>query len=1063
MLLANMKRAGNVSSDVILFNIDSKASTLHANDKDRILSVFEKVFNEKLGLSPVYAYLANFESYLISINKYEEFKDNILKIAGQPWEEVRKRFSLKRDEFVEAYSKTLGKSKEEGENWFDTEESKYDLSIEMFAERIKEYVEKKGNNHHVVFLIDEVGQYVGDDRQALLNLQTIVEELGRMCGGKVWVCVTSQMAIDDVVKVHSDEFSKIQGRFDTRLSLSSADTDEVIKKRILEKNDDAVTPLKVLYNDKESIIKNLFTWKKTATQKIYADADDFAETYPFVTYQFKLLQDVFNDIRTHGFAGKHIASGERSLLGAFQETAKKSADLEVGSLIPFYAFFDTVEEFLEGPITRVFKNANVLKNDGTLQQIDLDVLKVLFMLKNIKEIPTNIDNIAILCSKHIDEDKLKLKEEIKSSLERLERETLIQRNNEDYKFLTDDEQEINREIKKQIVDQHKMKEALRGLIFDYTLTDRKFSYGNNPFDLSLYLDDMKVTAKDYEIGVKVAMTQADKDDSLIISESLRDPNLVYILLEMDSQLESDLYNCLKVDEYIKNTSRITKSQQIEDIIRAKHRESEAAKTRIKDALAENLRNAEIVIGGEKIIVNSKEPSGREREALEKLVNRTYSKLDYIKTNFTTSNIRDLFHEDKSQMMTGIKVEFANQKAYDALKDYLQEKNSFSYNVTIRDVLHDFEKQPYGYREEDILYLITKLLKDEIINLVYLNEVQSATSEDTLNKILRKDYYERKTIKMREKIAANLINDAKNLALNSFDKVSMPDDEDGIVKTFIDTINDKLNELNNYAGRYITSSNYKYPGQLVIENTIELLKPIVKQKNPNEFFENISSNKDQIESNMDKVKSVIEFFKGQQIVLFDEAKHSVEIYDNNKDYADESQELVDAVKSITDILNMEEPYSEIYKLRDLRNNLNNILSDMYDKKSEPIIEQTKGVINYIDNEIASSGVDKSIGDNIKKQLNDTIRVIEASNELHIIYAKNTYVNQLKDQFDEILDRAKKALKPGTEPTPARKTVKVETLITRSYEIDSEADIDACLKDLKEKMLKELKENNNITIR
>ena len=96
-------------------------------------------------------------------------------------------------------------------------------------ESVKEYCTNKGNNHHVIFLVDEVGQYAGTDSKALLNLQTMVENLGLECGGKAWVCVTSQEAIDEVVKVHSDNFSKIQGRFATRLLMSSSNADEVIK------------------------------------------------------------------------------------------------------------------------------------------------------------------------------------------------------------------------------------------------------------------------------------------------------------------------------------------------------------------------------------------------------------------------------------------------------------------------------------------------------------------------------------------------------------------------------------------------------------------------------------------------------------------------------------------------------------------------------------------------------------------------------------------------------------------------------------------------------------------
>lgn len=1069
MLLADMKRAGNVSSDVILFNIDSRATLDSISGKDRILSVFEKVFNEKLGLSTI-PHVAELERYLQKNNKYEEFKNIINRECNESWESVRNDFYFKRDEIVTAYSEALGKSKEEAENWFDKAEDNYDISISKFANRVKEYVESKGNGHHVVFLIDEVGQYVGQDKQALLNLQTLVEDLGTECGGKAWVCVTSQEAIDEVVKVFSDEFSKIQGRFDTKLSLSSTDTDEVIKKRILAKTETSQQTLELLYGEKESIIKNLYVWSKAQTQEMYENNVDFANTYPFIPYQFKLLQNVFTDIRTKGFAGKHLSSGERSLLGAFQETAKRFCEEEVGFLVPFYAFYDTIEQFLEGTVKRVFQNAIDIMRNGSLKEMDINVLKILFMLKNIDYIPTNIDNIAILSITSVDEDKLQLKQEISASLKRLENETLIQRVNEEYRFLTDDEQEINKEIKRQNVGMTEYNNCLKEMIFDKTLIDRKFTYRNNPFDLTLFLNDSKVTAREYEVGVKVVITQPDKDDTQIIAESMRNDNLVYILLELNSNIDNELWNVLKVEEYVRSTSRINKTLNIQEIIRAKSAEASETKERIRIALADNLKSCEVIIGGEKQIINAKEPVQREREAIEKLVINKYSKLDYIVKNMTTSDIRELFHQDRNQLK--LETEFVNSKALEELKNKLLEKNVGSYTITINDILIDFKKSPYGYREEDILYLLTKLLKDEFINLIYASETQGSNNEETLTKILNRNYHDKTIIKLREKISMTLINDVKKLALNSFDK-NLPDAEDDIVKVFTDTINDKINELSRIQGEYSSNrGNYRYPGESTVEETINLLKPITRIKGAAEFFESISENKTVIESNMDKIKCIIDFFKGPQKRQFDDAKHSVIIYEENKQFAGNDENLLSAVKAITDILTMEEPYSNIYELPHLRENLNNILSEMYDKRSIPVIEQAKNVIDFINNEIERTKINSSIGETYINDLRKTIDEIDKNNQLKDILASETFIKQIKEEFSLNLEHEimknniqdnEKTSQIVEQPIIERKRISVESLFNKTYEINSESDIDILLNDIKEKLLKELNDNNNLTIR
>jgi hypothetical protein len=223
-------------------------------------------------------------------------------------------------------------SEEAARNWYNGAEDNYTLTVDKFAERVRKYIEDQGENHHVVFCVDEIGQYIGDSSGLMLNLQTVVEDLGTECGGKAWVIVTSQQDIDSVTRVRGNDFSKIQGRFNTRISLSSANVDEVIRERILSKTPVAMETLKLLYDDNSSILKNLITFSDTSEMKFYADSTDFAEVYPFIPYQFHLMQQVLTSVRIHGSTGKHLSEGERSMISSFQESAIQSADSELGEV-----------------------------------------------------------------------------------------------------------------------------------------------------------------------------------------------------------------------------------------------------------------------------------------------------------------------------------------------------------------------------------------------------------------------------------------------------------------------------------------------------------------------------------------------------------------------------------------------------------------------------------------------------------------------------------------------------------------------------------------------------------
>lgn len=1070
-LLADIKRAGSISTDVILFNIDSKASLDSVDGKDKILSVFEKVFNEKMGLSTI-PHVAELERFLIKEGKYEEFKRYFQEECGDSWLEARNDFYFRRDEIVNSYSKALNKSKEEAENWFDKAEERYDLSIEKFAERVRDYIKSKGDNHHVVFLVDEIGQYIGDDGGLMLNLQTIVEDLGIECGGKAWVIVTSQEAIDDVIKVMGNNFSKIQGRFDTKLSLSSSDIDEVIKKRILAKKDEFKESLELIFDKDESIIKNLLLFNNTAYQKLYMDRTDFAETYPFIPYQFRLLQNVFTDIRKHGYAGKHLSSGERSLIGAFQGTAKRYSDYEIGTLIPFYAFYDTIEEFLEHQIKNVINSAEDAVKANELQEADVKVLKMLFMLKNIKEIPATVDNLAVLYVSNINDDKISIKKEITDSLRRLEKQTLIQRNNDEYKFLTDEEQEINREIKQIVIDQNRIIDYLNRIIYGYIYTDNKFTYKNKNFPLTKYVDNIKCS-QEYEIGIKVVTTSVGKDDTNIILQSGMENKYVYVKLELSTLINNEIENCLQVMDYRRSKSTALQTSQIESILRAKQAEVEEAEVRIRENVKEQLDVAEIIIAGDRQNITSKDAKTRINEALEILVNNIYTKFSYIKKNYTTQDIRELWNSNK-QMTLASEVEFLNQKAYDAMKDYIEEMNMYSKNVTIRTLLQDFSIAPYGFLDDDILYLLARLLKNEVVSLYYSGEIQNITSDETLNKILKRDYYDRTLIRMRKKIDVKYINDLKSVARNSFNEISLSDDEDGMVRDFKERcINHTISKLKDILGNYNNIKAYQYPGKQVIEDSLKLFNSIANIRDVSEVFEEVSNKKDEIADMATRIDTISEFFNGSQKEQFDKVRETIITYENNKDYVDNTQELKDVVEKIMEILKSEEPYSRIYELPTLRTELIDILVNMYEVKSAPIIEMAKKTIEYIQNELDSADI--KVDEFGKGYIESCKRIIDSlqhSNELKDIYAQETRLGQMKDSFIIALEKKKYEMsKPKDENISTgepiiiktRKIIRTDMLMNRSYEINSKEDIDKYIEELRKKLMKELEENNNLTIK
>src|SRR5207249_4173021 len=267
----------------------------------------------------------------------------------------------------------------------------------------------------------------------------------------------------------------------TRLSLSSANVDEVIQERLLAKRDEVVESLQTLHSTKGDILKNQLSFTNVGpTLKAFKDTDDFVRNYPFAPYQFQLVQKVFEAIRKAGATGLHLSRGERSILDAFQSAAKQVAGEAVGVLVPFWRFYPSIESFLDTSVKRTIDQA---ETNPSLEQFDIKLLQVLFLIRYVEEIKGNVNNLVTLCIDEIDADRLALRQKIEQSLQRLEKETLISRSGDNYFFLTNEERDINREIKSVDLSSGEEAKLLGELIFDDVLKgNRKHRYAVNGKD-----------------------------------------------------------------------------------------------------------------------------------------------------------------------------------------------------------------------------------------------------------------------------------------------------------------------------------------------------------------------------------------------------------------------------------------------------------------------------------------------------------------------------------------------------------------------------------------------------
>lgn len=1081
LALAEMKKVGDMGkhTDVILFNIDSKADATSKSNKDAIVQVFMKVFNEMQGFCGSLPWLADLERQMVKDGTYGDFQKKFEELSGSKWLEAREDFYFEEDNIVEALAATTRMSQESARNWFNKAEENYSLSIERFAQRVNEYIESKGNDHHVVFLVDEIGQYIGNDVGLMLNLQTVVEDLGTYCGGKAWVIVTSQQDIDSITKVKGDDFSKIQGRFNTRLILSSANVDEVIKKRILRKTDVATNTLRLKYQDKESILKNLIIFSTdTAEMKTYKNEGDFAEVYPFIPYQFNLLQSVFTGIRLHGASGKHLSEGERSLLSAFQESAIKHMGEKIGVLIPFSAFYETVETFLDSNIRSVFLKAG---DNQRLNEGDIEVLKLLFLIKYVKELPSNIENIATLMVNNIDQDKIQLKKTIEESLKRLLKETLIQKNGDEYIFLTHEEQDVNREIQHIDIDMGETILKIGEEIFDGIYKEKRYRYNPRyPFDFNKIIDDRLMSSQKFEIGLKIITPYYDTGVELTEYElrmmSTRENNLI-VKLPMDTTFLEEMENVLKIQTYLLRKGGSNTTSEIEEIRIRKSREATQRKERVKDLLIEALRTAEFYVNSQKLDIKSKNPTERLNEGFKLLIESIYSKLNYI-TSFIESNkdLNDILLEDNIQVK--LTDDTPNKLAVDEINSYIERNTERNIPMTLKSIVSLYEKAPYGWRDMDIKGIILRLFKEQEIRLELGSEYLNIGDKNLIDYLTKRDYQDRLIIKKRIKTPSIYINNVKDLAKEVFGITALPDDEDGLMNRFKDLCVNELKmrnvDTNDYGIQFLLEqykNNKYYPGKDILEEGEKLFEEIIRIKDVKEFYEKVYELKDDLLDYEEDVFDIKKFFKNQK-EEFDKAVHQLNIYEKNKTYVVD-RETRELIGEIDKIVKDKQPYSQIHRLPNLIDEFINHFIELLEIECRPIrtvIENDKKIVL---DELEAYDFNEELEEKFREKFDNLLERLDRANNFYEAIAMKEESDRIKMRcFDEI-EGEKEKRKPKQEKespktvydnqgkkaykTKTIKNISITNILHGARVIESLDDIDEVLEQIRKALKEELDDN------
>lgn len=362
-----------------------------ARDNEHVHSAAIRQLQSRLGYCTADPAVAEFELKLERDGEYENFLEIAKSTLGKTWDEVKTK-SLADEEFSLVLSKFDDKKYTSPMSWMMSHGGKTGpgKAPEDAVNDIRDMLKFRRPNATLFMVIDEVSQYVHENRDRQDRLRAFASALGATLKGKAWMLALGQQKLDE--ESGSSTLIWARDRFPPNLRVDLAPTNirDVVHKRLLQKTVDGEKELRALFDKHRPELK-LYAYGCTDVS-----AEEFVEVYPMLPGHIDLLLQITSALRARSSRSQGDDQAIRGLLQLLGELFReqKLADESVGHLVTLDKIYEIQHTALDSDTQ---SSMSRIMNECSSETSDLKirVAKVVSLLELIQENePTTADLVA---------------------------------------------------------------------------------------------------------------------------------------------------------------------------------------------------------------------------------------------------------------------------------------------------------------------------------------------------------------------------------------------------------------------------------------------------------------------------------------------------------------------------------------------------------------------------------------------------------------------------------------------------------------------------------------------
>ena len=646
----------------------------------------------------------------------------------------------------------------------------------------------------------------------------------------------------------------------------------------------------------------------------------------------------------------------------------------------------------------------------------------------------------------------------------------IGRTGEVYNFLTDEEQDIQREIKNTSVDTASIVDRIGQMIFGDIFTTKKYRYGKYDFSFDQMVDG--ITVGNITGGMRlrfltVATDNSEKSELRLMTDSKGKEAIVVL---SDTPYYESLESAMKIRKYVKqrNVNQLPKS--VQDIIRDQQEEATKYEQTAMEDLVKAIESAQFYVDGEHIELKGGNAKGKIEQALEYLVSHVYSELSLIEKNADTDADVIEILTGAENIMPGMEP---NRGAAAKIEEYLEMQAMKNLPTSMADIQSRYSAIPYGWKEIDIAAVVARLIYDQKVTIKYAGFTIQPDNPKLPDMLRKKSEIGKTSISKRQMITATKMRAVKELLREYFDVMDVPDDEDGLVAFVVQKFGELKDHYIELKGRY---EGHKYPDQSLVAASIEQMDKVLSQRKDNiALIDAILKEEDNLFDNKEKMQRVEGFFKNQ-VQVFDAAVKMEDDLRNDLHYLSKETEANDALNLIRLITVVENDPKNIYRripeLNGLMEKVREGHGRLLDSKRAELLEIVRQCMAEV-HTLSDGNVD--CAELVRKADAYFDQQKKKISELQSLALLDGLVPQIWSYKDDICDRIETAKQPPKPvekkqtDTPAKPVPK--KVIKNVYRqmafpaktLESQEDIDAYVERMRSYLTAMMKDCDGITLK